>query len=73
MIRKRDKRLLQIIVYVFSALVVLSMVLSLLEPVLLREPATPTPTWPPTWTPTSAPSATPSPTWTPTATLTPTS
>lgn len=76
MIRKRDKRTLQIIVYAFSALVVLSMVLSLLGPVLLREPATPTPTWPPTWTPTSAPpSATPSPTstGTPTATLTPTS
>ncbi len=59
MIRKRDKRLLQIVAYVFSGLVVLSMVLSLLEPVLFREPATPTPTWPPTWTPTLVPTRTP--------------
>ena len=73
MIRKRDKRLLQTIVYVFSALVVLSMVLSLLEPVLLREPATPTPTWPPTWTPTLTPTPSPTSTGTPAATLTPTS
>jgi predicted phosphodiesterase len=88
MIRKRDKRLLQTIAYVFSALVVMSMVLSLLEPVLFREPATPTPTWPPTWTPTVLHTRTPtvpptntvqvttpspSPTWTPTPTLTTTS
>jgi hypothetical protein len=85
MARKRDKRLLRTVAYVFSGLVVLSMVLSLLGPVLFRESATPTPTWPPTWTATSVaptltptgtpPSATPSPTYTgtPTATLTPAS
>jgi len=70
--RKRDRRLLQIIAYVFSALVVLSVVLSLLEPVLFREPATPTPTRTPTWTPTPLRTSTPTlsaSTRTPTGTL----
>ena len=69
MIRKRDKRMLQIVAYVFSGLVVLSMVLSLLGPVLFREPATPTPTWPPTWTPTPLRTRTPT-LMAPTVTLT---
>ena len=61
---RRSKRLTQIVVYVFSAIVILSMVLGLIGQILFRtpDPATPTP-WP-TWTPW--------PTLTPTATVAPT-
>lgn len=62
MTRRRDKRLTQNIAYALSAIVALSMILSLIGPLLLRNAARrppPTPTWPPTWTPTTAPTSTP--------------
>jgi hypothetical protein len=61
---RRSKRLTQIIIYIFSAIVILSMVLGLVGPILFRTPRTPTPTPWPTWTPW--------PTLTPTATAAPT-
>lgn len=56
---KRPRRTTQTIAYIFSAIVALSMILSLLGPILMGTPSQPTPTYPPTWTPL--------PTWTPTA------
>ncbi len=61
MSQTRRTRVLQTIAYIVSALVALSMILSLIGPLLFRDvtdiPAQhPTATWPPTWTP--APTAT---------------
>ena len=71
MTRKQGKSVIQKVAYGMSAIVVLSMILSLLGPILSHPPTPPTPTWPPTWTPgatvtpfataTFAPSPTPSP------------
>ncbi|HUT21101.1 MAG TPA: hypothetical protein VM366_18255 [Anaerolineae bacterium] len=61
---RRPKQLTQIIIYIFSAIVILSMVLGLIGPILFRTPSPPTPTPLPTWTPW--------PTLTPTATAAPT-
>lgn len=61
---RRPKRLTQIIIYIFSAIVILSMMLGLIGPILFRPPRPPTPTPLPTWTPW--------PTLTPTATAAPT-
>jgi len=54
MTRRRDRRFTQVVAFSLSAVVALSMVISLVGPLLLRPAAPrhlPTPTWPPTWTP----------------------
>ena len=59
MARRRNRRMAQTTMIVLSTLVALSLILSLLGPILLREPARPTPTpvpvmtRPPTVTPTA--------------------
>jgi len=75
MARKQSKRATQIAVYMFSALVALSLIISLLGPVLFRTPVRPTATFTPTWTPfstsTRTPTGTPVPTDTPSPSGTP--
>lgn len=65
MTKRPDKRLSQNIAYVFSAIVALSMILSLIGPLFFSNTAQntpPTPTWPPpTWTPTPMATLTPAP------------
>ena len=48
---KTGKSAIQKVAYVISALVVISMILSLVGPILINPATPPTPTWPPTWTP----------------------
>ena len=64
MSRKRGKRSTQIIAYTFSAIVALSMILSLVGPIVFSTRTPPTPTWPPTWTPWPTLTPTPAPTGT---------
>jgi hypothetical protein len=61
MARRQDKRVIQWVAYGLSAVVTLTMIISLVGPVLIQEPATPTPTWTPepTWTPLPTPTLTP--------------
>ena len=66
MARRRGKSLSQITLYVVSAIVALSMVLSLLGPILFRTPPARTPTPLPTWTPWPTPTVTETPVETPT-------
>lgn len=54
--RTRRVKTLQRVAYLFSAIVALSMILSLIGPLLIRSERAvstprPTATWPPTWTP----------------------
>ena len=62
MSRRQSKRTTQIVAYTLSALVALSLIISLLGPVLSQMPGRATPTVPPTRTPW------PTATWTPTGT-----
>lgn len=77
MARRRDRRTIQRIAYILTAIVALSMIISLVGPVLIHEPGQATPTLPPTWTPFPRSTATPTsqsaatPTSQPTATLIP--
>lgn len=65
MARRGNARFTQVTLYVVSAIVALSMVLSLLGPILFRTPQPPTPTPLPTWTPWPTPTLTPAPSETP--------
>lgn len=65
--QQRRKRTTQIVAYTLSAIVALSMILSLIGPLVLRSPVQPTPTWTPTWIP--RPTLTFTPTLTATLTL----
>ena len=62
MARRRGKRFTQVTLYVVSAIVALSMVLSLVGPILFRTPPPRTPTPLPTWTPWPTPTVTETPT-----------
>ncbi len=73
MTRRSSKRTTQVTLYVFSAVVALSLILGLVGPLLVREPGRPTPTSPPTYTlsPTRPlPTVTPTPTGPPTVSVT---
>jgi hypothetical protein len=71
MTQRQRRSTTQTIAFVFTAIVALSMILSLLGPIFLRSPSQPTPTPPPTWTP--LPTYTPTPVITDTPTPEPTS
>jgi len=47
MVSKQGKNVTRTIVYILSAIVILSLILGLLGPVLIRAPKSPTPTWTP--------------------------
>jgi hypothetical protein len=59
MTQRQRKSTSQTLAFVFTAIVALSMILSLVGPIVLRTPTQPTPTPPPTWTP--LPTLTPTP------------
>jgi hypothetical protein len=59
MARRRDTRTIQRIAYILTAIVALSMIISLVGPVLIHEPGQATPTLAPTWTPFPRSTATP--------------
>jgi hypothetical protein len=61
MTRGASKRAAQTTMIVLSAIVALSLILSLLGPLLLREPVRPTPTWTPLPVPSPTLTATPTP------------
>jgi hypothetical protein len=58
MARRASSRRAQVTMAVLSGIVALSLILSLLGPLLIRDPVRPTPTW----TPLPVPSSTPTPT-----------
>ena len=62
MARRRGKRFTQVTLNVVSAIGALSMVLSLVGPILFRTPPARTPTPLPTWTPWPTPTVTETPT-----------
>ena len=68
--RRRVSKTSQIIIYMITAVVATSMIISLIGPILMRPPAPPTLPPPPTWTPLPPPTSTPTPFPTPTETPT---
>jgi hypothetical protein len=61
MARASSKRAAQTTMVVLSAIVATSLILSLLGPLLIREPVRPTPTWTPLPVPSPTPTATSTP------------